>query len=120
NVFAQTQSPEQNQPQNQSQPNISTNNSIYEGSTIDKIRTTNNIVIGIRPSSIPLSFYNANKVPIGYGVDICLLMVERLKQEYDLNNVNVSFKEVSGLTRIPEVVSGNVDLECGSTTTTES
>jgi ABC-type amino acid transport substrate-binding protein len=91
----------------------------YTGTTLDKIRSTGKIVIGVRASSIPLS-YIVNKQPIGYGVDICNDIVNTIKTNYNLPNLQTEYVEVTGDNRVPYTVSGKVDLECGSTTNNAS
>ncbi len=88
----------------------------YVGTTIDKIRQSGQIVIGNRSSSIPISYHDDNKNPIGYGIDICLGFVERLKLLLNMPKIETKFVEVSGETRISYVRQGLVDIECGSTT----
>lgn len=92
----------------------------YIGTTLDKIKKSGQIVIGSRPSSIPLSYFDDSKKPIGYGVDICLAIVDKIKEQYNLPNLKVVYQEVSGSNRIPLTVDGTVDLECGSTTNNET
>ncbi len=91
-------------------------NADYVGTTIDKIRQTGKIVIGHRTSSIPISYYDDGKNPIGYGVDICLGFVDRLKFLLNMPKLETQFLEVTGETRISYVRQGLVDIECGSTT----
>jgi glutamate/aspartate transport system substrate-binding protein len=93
---------------------------VFTGRTLDKIQKENKIVIANRSSSIPISFYDENKKPIGYGVDICMDFVNKLKVAYNLPNLQVEFLEVTSSNRIPLVVAGKVDLECGSTTNNAS
>jgi ABC-type amino acid transport substrate-binding protein len=50
-------------------------------STIEKIRSTNSITIAYRDSSIPFSYLDDDKRPIGYAIDLCLKIVAALRQE---------------------------------------
>ncbi len=93
---------------------------VFTGRTLDKIQKENKIVIANRSSSIPISYYDDNKKPIGYGVDICVDFVNKLKVDYNLPNLQIEFLEVTSSNRIPLVVAGKVDLECGSTTNNAS
>ena len=88
----------------------------YKGETFDKIKNSGKVIIGYRTSSIPISFVDENKKPIGYGVDICLAIAGKIKDKLAMPNLAVEFVEVSGSSRIPLTVAGKVDLECGSTT----
>jgi ABC-type amino acid transport substrate-binding protein len=87
-------------------------------STIDKIRQTNIINIGYRESSIPFAYLDDAKKPIGYSLDICAQLVEGIKRELKLPKLATKFVPVQAAERIPFVVDGKVDLECGNTTAT--
>jgi ABC-type amino acid transport substrate-binding protein len=87
-------------------------------STIDKIRQTNTINIGYRESSIPFAYLDDAKKPIGYSLDICAQLVDGIKRELKLPKLAVKFVPVQAAERIPFVVDGKVDLECGNTTAT--
>lgn len=84
--------------------------------TLAKIRSTGTVTIGYRDASIPFSYLGPGRTPIGYSIDICLAIVEEIKVELDEDAINVKYFPVNPRTRIPAVVDGTVDLECGSTT----
>jgi glutamate/aspartate transport system substrate-binding protein len=84
--------------------------------TLKKIKDTGVVKIGNRDASIPLSYLDDKQQPIGYGVDICLKVVDAIKAELKMPNLKVEFVPVTSQTRIPILTGGNIDLECGSTT----
>ena len=84
--------------------------------TLRKIRETGVINIGYRDSSIPFSYLDDNRKPIGFAIDICLRIVEAVKKELKLDKLTVEFNPVTSSTRIPLLANGTIDLECGSTT----
>uniref|UniRef100_UPI0035A073C2 glutamate/aspartate ABC transporter substrate-binding protein n=1 Tax=Neisseria dentiae TaxID=194197 RepID=UPI0035A073C2 len=87
------------------------------GSTIDKIKKSGTIVLGHRDASIPFSYIADNpNQPIGYAHDLQLKVVEALKKNLNLPDLKVRYNLVTSQNRIPLVVNGTVDLECGSTT----
>jgi ABC-type amino acid transport substrate-binding protein len=86
--------------------------------TIERLRQTNTINIGYRDASVPFSYLDANKKPIGYSMDICNALVEAIKRDLKLPNLKVNMIPVQAAERIPFVVEGKLDLECGNTTTT--
>ena len=88
--------------------------------TLARIRSTHTIVLGVRESARPFSYLNADKQPVGYSVDLCLNAVEEIKRELRLPDLKVQYKLVTGPERIPKLVSGEIDLECGSTTNTKA
>lgn len=86
------------------------------GGTIEKIRESNRITVGYRESSIPFSYLDDQQKPIGYTIDICMRVIEKLKTELKLPNLETQLNPVTSATRIPLMANGTVDLECGSTT----
>jgi glutamate/aspartate transport system substrate-binding protein len=90
------------------------------GDTMAKIRASKTIVLGVREAARPFSYLNEQKQPVGYSVDLCLNAVEEIKKELKLGELKVQYKLVSGPERIPKLLSGEIDLECGSTTNTRA
>ena len=83
--------------------------------TLQKARETGTITIGHRESSIPFSYRSARGEPIGYSVDLCKLLVDAISEEVG-RTITIKWVPVTSESRIPAVVGGQVDLECGSTT----
>ncbi|MFT4173036.1 MAG: amino acid ABC transporter substrate-binding protein [Rhodocyclaceae bacterium] len=88
--------------------------------TLTRIRQTRTVTLGTREAARPFSFLNADKQPVGYSVDLCLRAVEALKRELKMPDLKVNFVTVSGAERIPKLVDGSIDMECGSTTNTRA
>ena len=84
--------------------------------TLKKIKDTGVIKIGHRDASVPISYLDDKQKPIGYGVDICLKIADKIKAELKMPNLKVEFVPVTSQTRIPILTGGNIDIECGSTT----
>ena len=84
--------------------------------TLSKIRDTHAIVIAHRENSIPFSYLDTDKRPIGYAVDICKQLANAIKDSLKLRELNVNYLLVTPATRIAAIVDGKADLECGSTT----
>jgi ABC-type amino acid transport substrate-binding protein len=88
--------------------------------TLDKIKTTKTIALGYRDSSVPFSYVGPTKEPMGYSVDLCARVVEDLRTELKLPDLQVRWVPVGVETRVRALVDGTIDLECGSTTNTLS
>ena len=84
--------------------------------TLQKIKETNRIVIGIQEASVPFSYLDGDQKVIGYAVDICMKIVDAVKQELKLSGLNVETSPVTSSNRIPLMMNGTVDLVCSSTT----
>jgi glutamate/aspartate transport system substrate-binding protein len=84
--------------------------------TLKKIKHSKTVTLGYRASSIPFSYLNKVHEPIGYSIDLCNEIVKEISSELEGVEIGVAYKLVRAETRIPAVRSGQVDLECGSTT----
>jgi glutamate/aspartate transport system substrate-binding protein len=84
--------------------------------TLKKIQDGKTVTLGYRESSIPFSYVNKVGDPIGYSIDLCNAVVDEVSKELEGVEIAVNYKKVTAETRIPAVKSGEVDLECGSTT----
>ena len=84
--------------------------------TLQKIKETGTITLGVRDSSVPFSYLDGNQKPVGYAIDICLQIVEAVKKELNLPALKVATVSVLSSNRIPLMANGTIDLECGSTT----
>ena len=83
--------------------------------TLNKARTTGAVTIGYRDSAIPFSFVSARGEPIGYSIDLCTLLVDAIAQAVD-RPVETRWRAVTSQSRLEALESGQIDLECGSTT----
>jgi glutamate/aspartate transport system substrate-binding protein len=84
--------------------------------TLKKVKDTGTITLGYRESSLPFSYLNRRQQPIGYSIDLCREIVEDVSTELDGMEVKIAFAPVTPANRLQKVASGEVDLECGSTT----
>lgn len=84
--------------------------------TLKKVKDSGTITMGIRESSIPLSYLDASQQPVGYHIEICNRIVEAVKKSVGRSDIKIAHQPVTSQNRIPLVTNGTVDLECGSTT----
>lgn len=83
--------------------------------TLAKIRSTQSITIAHRDASVPFSYLDDHKKPIGYSMDLCLKLADAIKRELKLSKLEVNYLPVTPTTRISALTEGKADLECGST-----
>jgi glutamate/aspartate transport system substrate-binding protein len=88
------------------------------GATLQKIKSSGTITMGNRDSSIPFSYLDNSQKPIGFSLDLCGLVVARIKSTLALPDLKVAYQGVNSSNRIPLVKNGTVDIECGSTANT--
>ncbi len=85
--------------------------------TLQKIKDSGTIVVGYRDSSIPFSYVADDpNQPMGYAHDLEMKIVEAVKENLNMPDLNVRYNLITSQTRIPLVQNGTVDFECGSTT----
>ena len=84
--------------------------------TLKKIKDTGTITLGYRESSLPFSYLNRRQQPIGYSIDLCREIVGDVSTELDGMEIKIAFTPVTPANRLQKVASGEIDLECGSTT----
>lgn len=87
------------------------------GPVLDRIAHSGVVNIGYRDSSPPFSYLDGERRPIGYSIDLCLRVVDALRQSLR-RPLDVRYVPVTSATRIDAVTQGEVDLECGTTTST--
>lgn len=81
--------------------------------TLKKIKDSGVITMGVRESS-GLSYTIGDGKFVGYHIDVCERVVADLRKQ--LGKIDIKYQPVTSANRIPLVVNGTVDLECGSTT----
>ncbi|MFM2397999.1 MAG: hypothetical protein RL341_156 [Pseudomonadota bacterium] len=88
---------------------------VTQAGTLDRISSTGVVKIGHRETSVPFSFLDDDKKPVGYAIDLCRSIVRSLEKVVR-KPLRIEFVPVTSASRIAAVVEGRVDLECGSTT----
>jgi glutamate/aspartate transport system substrate-binding protein len=84
--------------------------------TLAKVKELGYITIGHREASVPFSYVDDKRQPVGFAMDICAKIVEAVKRELKLDKLEVQYQLVTSPSRIPLLANGTIDLECGNTT----
>jgi len=88
-------------------------NHAYAADTLAKIKSTGEIRLGVRDASVPFSYLDQSQNYVGFSVDLCHKIVDKLKQT--MPTLKVTNVAVTSANRIALVNNGNVDIECAST-----
>ncbi len=86
--------------------------------TLTKVKESGTFVIGYREDAKPFSYLDESGAPAGYSVDLCKRVAAAVKQAVGSGTITVEFKPVTAENRIDMVATGDVDIECGSSTHT--
>jgi glutamate/aspartate transport system substrate-binding protein len=84
-------------------------------STIDKVKASGVVTMGVRESSGALSYTLGDGKFTGFHVEICQRILAELEKAAG-RKLEVKYQAVTSQNRIPLVQNGTVDIECGSTT----
>ncbi|CAG9174796.1 glutamate/aspartate ABC transporter substrate-binding protein [Cupriavidus respiraculi] len=84
--------------------------------TLQKIKDTGVITLGVRESSIPFNYNLGGVRQVGYSYDINMKIVEAVKDQLKLPNLQVKEIPITSQNRITLLQNGTIDIECGSTT----
>jgi len=98
--------------------------------TLKTIQQRGSILIGYRESALPFSFLNKGGQPVGFSIDLCRGIAADVAQTLNRDllepgapewqqGVRMVLLPVAAEARLPKVIAGEVDLECGSTTATD-
>jgi glutamate/aspartate transport system substrate-binding protein len=95
--------------------------------TLKTISDRGTILIGYREAAPPFSFLNPGHQPIGFSLDLCHGIAEDVAKVLNRDllepgapawqtGMRIVYVPVGGDERLPKIMSGAIDLECGSTT----
>lgn len=87
--------------------------------TLEKIRKTRTIAIGVREDSLPFAGF-INGAASGYSIDICSKIVEQIGKELRISELRTQYVVVTASDRLVKVRDGTVDIECGTTVNTQT
>lgn len=85
--------------------------------TLDRIREHGAIYVGHREASIPFSYMIGDEV-VGYSADICEQIVVAVREKLGIPGLKVVQVPTTSFSRILMLMTGSIDLECGSTSNT--
>lgn len=91
-------------------------NALALSGTLQKVKDAGVLTLGVRESAVPFSYYDERNKAIGYSIDFCNLVVQAVKDQLKLPNLQVREIPTTSQNRIPLMKNGMIDLECGSTT----
>lgn len=86
--------------------------------TLQKVRDAGVIHLGFRDASPPFTSTGPDGRPQGYSIDLCTHVVGAMQRQLGLPTLRINWVPVTAADRVEQVASGNVDLECGTTTIT--
>lgn len=93
---------------------------IAASATMDKIKSSGAVTMGVRESSIPMSYTTGDSRFDGYHVEVCRMILNDVKDTLGMSTLRINYQPVTSQNRVPLVQNGTVDIECGTTTNNAS
>lgn len=84
--------------------------------TLEKVAASNKITVSYREAAVPFSYALSPTKAVGFSVDLTEAIIDDVRKAVKRPYLEVVYIPVTGQTRIPLLVNGTYDLECGSTT----
>ena len=84
--------------------------------TLAKVKSSGTITLGVRESSGALGYTLGDGKYVGFHTEMAENIASDLRKQLGLSKLETKYQPVTSQNRIPLVVNGTVDLECGSTT----
>ena len=84
--------------------------------TLKKIADSNKITVSYRESSVPFSYLIGSNKAIGFSVELTEAIIDDVRKKLKKPSLEVAYMPVTSQNRIPLLVNGTYDIECGSTT----
>lgn len=84
--------------------------------TLKKVADSNKMTVSYRESSVPFSYLISPTKAVGFAVDLTEAIVDDVRKKLKKPGLEVAYMPVTSQTRIPLLINGTYDLECGSTT----
>ena len=84
--------------------------------TLAKVKSSGSITLGVRESSGALGYTLGDGKYVGFHTEMAENIASDLRKQLGLPKLETKYQPVTSQNRIPLVVNGTVDLECGSTT----
>lgn len=93
-----------------------TGSALVQADTLEKIAASGKITLAYRESSVPFSYLDGPSKPIGFAVDMSNAVADAVRKQLKKPDLQIEWQPVTSQNRIPLIMNGTVDLECGSTT----
>ena len=95
---------------------VCAHSALASSATLDKIKSTGAVTMGVRESSIPMSYTTGDSRFDGFHIEVCRMILNDIKDKLGMSTLRINYQPVTAQNRMPLVQNGTVDIECGTTT----
>ncbi|WP_157572099.1 amino acid ABC transporter substrate-binding protein [Hydrogenophaga taeniospiralis] len=90
----------------------------HESPALSRMAQSGRIRVGYIPTPGTFAFQDAQGQTVGYSIDICRRVIDRLRLRLARPDLTPEFLPIQASDRIPMLKAGAIDLECGGNTNT--
>lgn len=94
---------------------LATITSTVSAQTLKKIADSNKITVSYREAAVPFSYLISPTKAVGFSLELTEAIIDDVRKKLKKPYLEVAYMPVSSKNRIPLLVNGTYDLECGST-----
>ncbi|MGO9547022.1 MAG: amino acid ABC transporter substrate-binding protein [Rhodomicrobium sp.] len=80
-----------------------------------KIKDSGAITIGYRDALLPMSYTDAQARPVGFALELCALVTDKVKQTLGLADLKIDYQAVTPEKGVSLLQTGAIDIDCGAT-----
>jgi len=88
--------------------------------TLEQVEKSGKVRIGFRNAQPPMSFVDKDGKPAGYSIDLCVRIVNEVKNTLGRDDIAIEYIPVSSTNRFEALSNNTIDILCGATTKTIS
>ena len=81
--------------------------------TLKKVADSNKITVSYREASVPFSYLIGSSKAVGFSVELSEAIIDDVRKKLKKPTLEVAHMAVTSQNRIPLLVNGTYDLECG-------
>ncbi len=82
------------------------------GPSLHKIKQSGAMTIGYREALIPMSYADAQQQPVGFALDLCALVANKVKQTLGLPHLQINYQPAPPANAVPLIKGGAIDIDC--------
>ncbi|MCF8197115.1 MAG: transporter substrate-binding domain-containing protein, partial [Polynucleobacter sp.] len=89
---------------------VCAHSAIASSATLDKIKSTGAVTMGVRESSIPMSYTTGDSRFDGFHIEVCRMILNDIKAKLGMSTLRINYQPVTAQNRMPLVQNGTVDI----------
>jgi glutamate/aspartate transport system substrate-binding protein len=86
------------------------------GPTLSRIKAAGVLHMAFRDGRMPLSYLDEQKAPVGFAIDLCTAIANKVKAKLGLAELKTEFQPLGDAEAADALAKGAIDIDCGLST----